>query len=362
MFYTAAWCTSDESTFRRQLPLELLGESLKRFGSSIPFHIVLLEGIELLSAGYLRMLEEMGFTVIDYSAGFASIVAAYPNIDAQHSRYERNCLLRWLAFRELFEGHPDKPAQFWHLDSDILLHVSLDELARDTAGKTFMLQGCPVLLTVSDQGWFDIYEANLRELDRDPAGYSAAAAAEKALCRANDRMLANNSFYRNPIGHDQDLLEYLISSRRLPQDDRSVIYRSDLFFIENPLSLNVGGFDNQGEANLHFEMKEDGKILAGKKQVPFMHYQNNFARYAQVYLVLKQWHVPEGVIRMLLRYQIDEARFGTTLAFRVLSKLWFGSHPAWGRSVVMKRLSAGVNGQTPADVLNFLTLYSSFRS
>ena len=361
MFYTAAWCTSDESTFRRQLPLELLGASLKRFGTSIPFHIVVLEGIELLSAGYLRMLQQMGFTVIDHTAGFAKIVAAYPNIDAQYSRYERNCLLRWLAFRELFEEHPEKPAQFWHLDSDIQLHVSLDELARDTAGKTFMLQGCPVLLTVSSPGWFDIYEANLRELDRDPAGYSAAAAAEKALCRANDRILANNSFYRNPISSDQDLLEYLISSRRLPQDDRSVIYRSGFFFIENPLSLNVDGFDTQGEPILHFEMNEDGKILAGKKAVPFMHYQSNFSRYAQVYLLLKRWHVPERVIRMLLRYQIEEARFGTTLAFRILSKLWFGCHPGWSRSVVMKRLSAGIKGQTPADILNFLTLYSNFR-
>ena len=97
MFYTAAWCTSDESTFRKELPFELLGESIKRYHSTLPLHIVLLEGIELLSSGYIRMLEAMGFIVIDYTAGFRKIVADYPNLDATHSRYQRNCLLRWAS-------------------------------------------------------------------------------------------------------------------------------------------------------------------------------------------------------------------------------------------------------------------------
>ncbi|HXB90696.1 MAG TPA: hypothetical protein VNU72_00340 [Puia sp.] len=361
MFYTAAWCTSDESAFRRELPLQLLGESLKKYRSRLPLHIVLLEGIERLSAGYLRSLEETGFILVDYSAAFREIVATYPNIDAQHSRYERNCLLRWVAFRKLFKGHPDKPPQFWHLDSDVLLHTSLDELANDTAGKTFMLQGCPVLLTVSDPRWFEIYEANLAAMEKDLHGYSAAAAAEKQRCRTNDYELANNSFYRDPIGSDQDLLEYLVSSKRLPQNDRSVIYRSRYFFVENPLAFNLAGFDRQGEEVVEFAMTADGRIQSGKKQVPFVHYQNGFARYAQVFLLLKQWHIPEWIIRLFMRYRIEEDRFITTFGFRVLSRLWFGCHPSWGRSRVIERLNDHTKGRTVADLLNFLTIYSTFR-
>lgn len=361
MFYTAVWVTGDEKSFRRQMPLELLGASLKRHRSTLPFHLVWLEGIQHLSPAYLEMLTTLGFTVIDHCSAFAATVAAFPNIDAQYSRYERNCLLRWIAFRELFENDPRKPTQFWHLDSDILLHTSLDQLARDTAGKTFMLQGCPVLLTVSNKCWFAIYETNLRDLNRDPSAYSAIAAAEKDQCRINDRLLANRSAYRHPLGSDQDLLEYLVASRRLPQDTSPVIYRGDLFFIENPLSLNLPDFDIQGEKKLYFEMKENAAIFIGNKRVPFIHYQSGFTRYAQVYCLMVRWRLPGWLIKAVLRYRVEEDKFETTIAFRVLAKLWFGSKPGWGRSRLMTQLSGDGPGPSAAGLLNFLTQYARFR-
>jgi len=360
MFYTAVWCIGDEESFRRQIPLELLGASLKRHRSTLPFHLVWLEGIQHLSPAYLDLLSGLGFTLIDHCAAFAATVAAYPNIDAQYSRYERNCLLRWVAFRELFGTDPREPAQFWHLDSDMLLHVSLDDLAKDTAGKTFMLQGCPALLTISDKRWFAIYEANLRALDRDRSAYSAVAAAEKQRFKINDPLLANHSAYRDPIGSDQDLLEYLVSSRRLPQDTRPVIYRSDLFFIENPLSLTLPGFDTQEERTIYFEMKENATIAIGNKRVPFIHYQSGFTRYAQVYRLLKRWRIPGWLIRSILQYRVEEDNFETTIAFRVVAKLGFGSKPGWGRSRLMEQLSGEIPGPSPADLLNFLILYSRF--
>ena len=361
MFYTAAWCASDESTFRREMPLDLLGDSLKRFGSGMGLYVVFLEGAERLSAGYLRSLEDRGLVLVDHSTAFGKIVAAYPNLGARYSRYERNCLLRWIAFRELLEGHPDKPAQFWHLDGDVVLHTSLEELARDTAGKTFLLQGCPALLTVSDPGWFDIYEAHLKMMEKDLTEYSAAAAAEKLSDSSNDYREANYFFYRNPIGSDQDLLRFLVSSGRLPQDERSVIYRSRYFFIENPLTFNLAGSDVGGEGKAIFRMTAEGKIRNGEKLVPFMHYQNDFARYAQLFLLLKRWKVPSGVVRRLMRYHIEEERFIKTFWCRILSRLWFGLHPSWGRRRVIERLNGRLKGQTPADLLNFLTLYTSLR-
>lgn len=357
MFYTAAWCTSDESTFRRELPLELLGESIRRHRSSLPFHIVMLEGMELLSPSYLRMLEETGFTVIDHTAAFRKIVAAYPKIHRHFTRYERNCLLRWIAFAELLNRQP-KPEQFWHLDADILLCTSLDELARDTAGKTFLLQGCPVLVTISNYCWFRIYEEQLKALERDPVGYSAAAAGERVRCLANDRTLANRSVYRNPMGHDQDLLQYLVSSGQLPQDEARVIYRSRYFFVENPLSFNVPGFDRQGERPLYFSMRKDLILTAGKRRVPFLHFQNDFARYAQVWLILQEWRIPGWIIRRVMRYRVSGDRFYRTLVFRLIARFWFRAHPEWGRSHLASALLENKPGRTPADLLNFLTNYS----
>lgn len=305
---------------------------MKRHRSSVPFHIVMLEGMELLSAAYVDRLKAAGFTVIDHTAGFKKIVDAYPNIHRHFNRYERNCLLRWIAFAELFDRHPDKPEQFWHLDADIMLCTSLDELARDTAGKTFLLQGCPVLVTISDKGWFRIYAEQLKALDRDTAGY--------------------------PVGSDQDLLRYLVSCGRLPQDEAGVIYRSRYFFVENPLSVSAAGFDRQGERPLYFSMREDLILTAGKRRVPFLHLQNDFARYAQVWLLCKGWRVPEGIIRRIMRYRVSGAGFYRTFVFRVIARLWFGSHPQWGRSGLASKLLENKPGRTAADLLNFLTNYS----
>jgi hypothetical protein len=143
----------------------------------------------------------------------------------------------------------------------------------------------------------------------------------------------------------------------LPQDDRSVIYHSDLFFIENPLAFNLAGFDDQDEEPIRFEMKDGLTIGAGRKLVPFIHYQSSFARYAQLFLVLKRWRVPAGLITAILRYRIEEDRFVTSFIYKVLSKAWFGAHRDWGRSRVMKGLLMNVKGSTVADLLNFMKQY-----
>ena len=333
MFYTTAWCTGREETFRRSVPLEALGASIRYHGSAMRLTVVMLEGMHLLSPDYIHTLTSLGFDLVDYSEAFQAIVRDYPAIDSHYSRYERNCLLRWVALKQLSAGRSPValPTQCWHLDSDVVLHTSLDELAADTAGKTFMLQGCPVLVSIADPRWFDGYEDNLKALNDDITGYSALAWAERDQCIQRDFLLANQSLYRNPIGSDQDLLEYLVSAQKIPQATAASIFDSRFYFIQNPLSMRHWhtaqyqpadpGPSSLSPSGAHFSIDEKLRIHIGAKQVPFTHFQNTFALYAGVYLAVRQLHLPHGLSRRILRYSIRDEVFHTGLFFKLIGKI-----------------------------------------
>jgi hypothetical protein len=62
---------------------------------------------------------------------------------------------------------------------------------------------------------------------------------QKHVCSTRDAELANQSLYRNPIGSDQDLLEYLVSSGKIVQAPAREIFSSRYYFVQNPLAINV---------------------------------------------------------------------------------------------------------------------------
>ncbi|MDP4128778.1 MAG: hypothetical protein Q8918_07970 [Bacteroidota bacterium] len=351
MFYTAAWCIDGEDDFKKALPLELLGESMQRFPSGCGFTIVMLEGMNLLSRSYIRSLEESGFLILDYTAAFQKIIQEYPSLSIFYSRYERNCFLRWIAFMQICQTPARSGKQFWHLDSDVILHTSLDRLVQDSRGKTFMLQGCPVFLTVSDFSWFIQYEQHLKKLDQDIPGYSERAFLQKEICLQNDSGLFNQSLYRNPIGSDQDLLEYLVSSRQIPQDPRDTILDIDLYYIQNALSLKHW-HRLQAPAGAVFEATENGQISIGRKLIPFIHYQNTFTRFAGVFLLLRGLKVPDIIIRLILRYRIADEHFYTTFLFRLIARFNKSRRGGAIRKQVMGKMMSG--GHLIIDLLNLL--------
>jgi hypothetical protein len=353
MFYTAAWCINSEDDFKKALPLEMLGESMKRFPSGSGFTIVMLEGMDLLSPIYIRTLEKLGFSVLDYTAAFLKIIQAYPSLNRYYSHYERNCFLRWIAFMEICRAPEISGRQFWHLDSDIILHTSLDQLAESTRGKTFMLQGCPVFLTVSDFNWFIQYEQHLKKLDQNITGYSAEAFSQKEACLRNDAGLFNQSLYRNPIGSDQDLLEYLVSSRQILQDRRDTILNADFYYIQNGLSLKFW-HKLQAPAGAVFEAKENGEICIGSRRVPFIHYQNTFTRFAGVFLMLKGLKLPDIIIRRVLRFRIANEHFHTGFVFRLLARYYIFLQGKAMRKRVMQKMMYGRRHPLIVDLLNLL--------
>lgn len=352
MFYTAAWCIKSEDDFKKAIPFELMGKSIQRFGSTLKFNIVILEGINLLSKNYLNSLRNHGFNIIDYCKEFIAIVDRYPSLNGFYVRYERNCLLRWVAFQEICSQNND--SQFWHLDGDVILHTSLDSLAEDTKGKNFMLQGCPVFISISDFEWFELYESALNALNQDILSYSNEAFKMKEVNKGNDLKLVNDSLYRNPIGSDQDLLEYLISAKKLPQDTIEKIFDSKYYFMQNPLSLKKWNALQIEKG--HFSQDQHGKILIGSKEVPFIHYQGTFANYAKIYLLLTFFLIPDQISKTLIKYRIVEDKFETSIVFKLLYKVSKNFQRDMSRSKLIETVMKPNRNTEPLIIrmLNFL--------
>lgn len=353
MFYTTAWCVGSEEAFRKNIPLEILGESMRKFNTTMSVHVVILEGGELLSDNYRKSLQNFGIIFTDYSEAFKKIIEKFPAVNKQYSRYERNCFLRWIAIREIIEKEGRTAEQCWHIDSDIVLHASLDELAGDTKGKTFMLQGCPVLTSISDFKWFQQYEEQLSLLNNDITGFSQEAWNLKPELLKKDGPLLNLSYYRNPIGSDQDLLEYLIGSGKLIQDSRDKVYNSRFYFVQNALNIGFWHTD-QAPANATFSMNDKGEILIANKRLPFVHYQNTFAAYAETYWYLKRAGLPEKLIKWLLAFKLKDDQFMIGFMYKAVNKLRYHLNMLTDRKKLMQSLTRKEEKINIISLLNFL--------
>lgn len=357
VFYTAAWCTRNEGLFRSKIPLELLGESLMRYNSSFKIKIVMLEGYNNLSSDYLKKISSLGLEILDYESLFKKVLNKFPNINSFYSHYERNCLLRWIVFKEIMKDESDIK-QFWHIDSDVILHTSLDEIVIDTAGKTFVLEGCPVLTSISDFNWFTTYDAELIKLETDIHGYSQKATDIKGICQKNDFLLCNQSLYRNPIGSDQDLLEYLVSSKTIKQDGSSLIFNSSFYFAQNPLSFTFWN-EFQGQIGLQEKVKEglNKEIWYGDKRVPFIHYQGTFCDFANVYMVLFRLGLLKfPKIRKILDFEINQTEFITSKTFKFILKLMLLLRLRYSRERLIKSLLASDKKIAQMHIIGLLNL------
>ncbi len=319
-FYTAAWCVADnwnlspdknqtasELKMRKAVPFEFLGESSLGYGSRSKITIVMLEGHSCLSAEYIAELERLNFRVINYEESFKKIISLFPNIDQAYNTFERNCFLRWLAFKDVSEK--DGISHFLHIDSDLVLYTSLEEIAEETKNKTFMLEGCPAFVSISESNWFDTYETELRKLEENNNSYSDAAAATKETVQKNDEEMCNTSTWRNPIGSDQDLLEYLVAVGKIYQTAAKEIFNSKLFLIENPLLLkhwsHVQGI-REGEEI----MEKNGSIYYGSKKIAFTHYQGTFSLYANIFAIV-HYMFPWNILGLetYIYYKIEGSKF-----------------------------------------------------
>jgi len=144
------------------------------------------------------------------------------------------------------------------------------------------------------------------------------------LISTRNRDLCNVTPYRNPIGSDQDFLEYLISAEILPQDKSSRIFDSRFYFIQNPLVARY--WDDLQSPTFSGQVVENakGELLYGSKSIPFIHYQNQFCHYSSVFLAFSKL----GIARFTPAYtdsSKDEGQisFLFRVTFYMLKKMGF---------------------------------------
>ncbi len=316
MFYTFVWTNPDYS-LDNQVPLKLLSDSVCQTGTkNRQLNIVFLEGMQYVKDEYIESLENPNVKVIDYESRFKEIKLAYSKIFAHYSVFESYCFLRWICMAELVAETGLE--QMWHIDSDVILHVSLDAIAADTKGKAFMLEGCPVLTSITHHSWFTIYKKNLQELIEDPVLYSERAYQHRNTYRKLDKLLCNQSNYRNPLGSDQDLLQYLIGSGTLPQENAETIFSDGYYYIQNPLQLN-DWCSFQGSVHSGSFHSCNGVVIVNEeRQMAFTHFQGNFSTYCNVFYFLHRLKAPGKVMRLFLRFSIKNEMFSTNKFFYLL--------------------------------------------
>src|SRR5262249_32292468 len=131
-----------------------------------------------------------------------------------------------------------------HYDGDVVFNEDPDVVANLLHGKTFVLQGCPALTSISDHGWFDQYREQLDRFTNDVRGYSELAWTERDGWETSEREKWAGQRFRRTISSDQDLLSHLIHTDRIVQHKPSVILNDlqSYMLFENPLYLH--GYDN----------------------------------------------------------------------------------------------------------------------
>ena len=264
------WNNSSDSVFEDHVPLLFNGERNRRLGSRCSFDVLFLEGMKLLSLGYRERLSTLGFTLHDAESSFLWLKHKY-GVLARFGNYERNCFLRWLAIRDYYGTAP-----FVHYDADVVFNATPEEIEAQFHGLTFMLQGCPAYTRVEDPSWLENYLAELDKFVADMEGYSNKAWLQRQHFLSTFRARNSALWDRRLLSSDQDLLQFLTLSERLPQAGAEIVNeRSSTALFQNPIVI---GADIHLPLPLTYE-RIGGIDYIGHRKVAFWHMQGYFCDY-----------------------------------------------------------------------------------
>ena len=284
--FIVVWNKSGDSGFESTVPLLFNGIRNRRLGSKCNFDVLFLEGMRLLSAEYREKISALGFTLYDAENSYQRLKSKY-SILGRFGNYERNCFLRWLVIRD-FNGN----APFVHYDADIAFNATPEEIEAQFDGLTFILQGCPAYTRVEESSWQDSY---LEELDRfvaDMEKYSNDAWRQRENFLPTLRARNSALWNRRLLSSDQDLLQFLTLSGRLPQASAEVINaRCSTALFQNPLLI---GLDIHMPLPLTY--KRVGEIdYIDNRKVAFWHMQGDFCNYLGYASFRKKLMIPGRV-------------------------------------------------------------------
>lgn len=283
MIYQLVWATKDESAFEQAVPLLWHGNHMSRSGWDHGIKIGFLEGIHLLSKEYLRQLERLGYEIIDCHSLVEEALEEYPELN----RYDvpnKYWFLRWNVMDALTKlNAPDSTVI--HCDADVVFMSDPKKICADVHGKTFVLEGCPVLTVISTREWYRVWREELALFLRDPEAYTQNALTIKDEPVMNSREYCNVLCYQAGRFHDQDMLEYLIAAGKLPQSRTEEIFDSPFYWVQNPLFPGEWHREQCGEAKKKIIERSDGTYVGGKRMALY-HFQTDFSRYCSQWLQL----------------------------------------------------------------------------
>jgi hypothetical protein len=225
------WCVRDPDDFEKHVPVYFSGQRNQRLGLTNNIDILFLSGYGLLSYEYRDRLRQIGYQLHDMDAVFRELNTKYSAL-SRFGDYEKKCFLRWLVICSHF---PEEP--IIHCDGDILFNEDPAIIGKLLHGRMFVLQGCPVLTTITDQAWFSQYREQLTVFANDIEGYSATAWVERVGWENSAKGKWAGQRFRKIISSDQDLISHLIHTDRMVQDRPQAILKdlSSYIVFENPL-------------------------------------------------------------------------------------------------------------------------------
>lgn len=308
MIYQFIWTRGNEFTLEQSVPLVWHGEHIRRMGWSNEIVLVLLEGFRCLSDDYRKHLEGLGYHLLDCQAMAKDIVdSQYPELKTYPAIW-KYWFIRWNVLRRITEFGGDR-GQVIHLDGDVVLMCDPLDLERDVAGKTFMLQGCPAFTAIGRADWFDVWEKELSAFLQNRSDYIALAMVEKANPAFPGRQFCNVCAYNPTWFQDQDLLEFLIASGRLPQARTGEVFDSRFFWIQNPLFPGEW-FDEQVHDGAKRVFEKENRAFVAHKQVAYYHFQSDFTRYCQQWM---RWYRRGCEQKLIPAMIVAETKHGTWL-------------------------------------------------
>ena len=317
------WNNSGDSVFESHIPLVFNGERNRRLGSRTDFDVLFLEGLNLLSEGFRERLSTLGYHLHDAEGLYLRLKNRYKLL-ARFNDYEQKCFLRWLVIRDFYVEEP-----FVHYDADIVFNATPDEIENAFAGLTFILQGCPAYTRMDDPSWLESYGVELDRFVADIEAYSADAWRQRPAFASTFRERNGALWDRRILSSDQDLLQFLTLSGRLPQADAATVNgRCSIALFQNPLVI---GSDVQIPLPLHYE-RRDGIDYIGGRKVAFWHMQNDFSNYLGYATFLNQFgiggRVPWVRAERPLSYLAYRGmtRFSSAYSRGQLMRQYFGDH------------------------------------
>jgi hypothetical protein len=291
-FYISAWVTDDQdgSVFEEHVPLLYSARYLRMLGSTQEFTVLFLDGYRRLPAGYVTELARLGFHVVDVSGDYRAVAAPYSALD-RFGSYEKLCFLRWRVLERYLETERVQ-GQVLHVDGDVMFGATPERISAECAGRTFVQQGCPFFAAIADNDWLRVYADELERFSRDISGYSARAWEERVGWNGGCHAWVG-WWERDPLSSDQDLIQYLIHSGKLPHTDPAEFRAaSDLHYVHNPLYFHTHADLSLGKTS-GVEFRSDGRAcFVDGRQIAFWHFQQSFVHYMRQCEVLLRLRWP----------------------------------------------------------------------